>query len=854
MLDTGQDIYQSGQINSVTNFLPRTSWDVHNTSNTVNGRLLIKTKPNNTRSRLQPRITRGMMTRSQEKRQTEENILKEFSALDDVRYNLYSGLNDQQKNNIYKYAKENRIFKDEAEARQYIGVEEDPHNPMFILDLYNWIREYVNKKNDAPEQATTEQTTAEPAQPVTQPEPSTSVPAQPVTQPDEEENDTALIERTASRNVKYNCLPYPIRVRESSVNTLLQRFQQFAQYPNNPELIVKIMSACQDFDLANKVLEDYRLWVQRHPNTKIEIESTGPLIYPLSTRQQQNEEESVTQQPAPQEPVPQQAPAQIKTEEDVWGKPKPQPYTKLRIAPLYGEKDEEESEAEEQENPEEEQQNEEEEKKEAAETEPAPEKADANSTPTDYDPDAAEKLSDPRYFPWRSKLKDFMKSNPGQGMYTDRPPDKSNRDTRDLQRPTYSPFRNAYQIDIMFSDENKGRYSVNYLVMINVNTRYLMIARISHKTTSEVMKAISGFIDAKYNYVTIDYLSGDKESAFVSMKKILEDYWKTKDTDIPVKNPDVDYNLSIFKHEFEMRFEKQDYVNQNRIVDSVIRTIRDGAGLNPDVLRDPKKVQDLVRMYNHTPHDGVPRKNGRKMTPAELQTDPDMEWQYVREKDKQLHKVVKNIKDKNLTTYTRGNILRLHLPKGKTRRRFKKSRMIYENVGIFDKYVNGNCRVWVLEFNKFVEVPIYYTNKIAESFDTIPDQYNYFYRIGEYLAKSQREIPIYLLAPKGDSKAGEYTIPEPTEDKPKKEKPKIEDVVIEEEEQPEKVEDNSTQPIVANDPIQSEPAQDTSEVPDPSPDLVSQIDSLMPETNDQNDMSLFTDTENNDENVQSLLM
>jgi hypothetical protein len=80
-----------------------------------------------------------------------------------------------------------------------------------------------------------------------------------------------------------------------------------------------------------------------------------------------------------------------------------------------------------------------------------------------------------------------------------------------------------------------------------------------------------------------------------------------------------------------------------------------------------------------------------------------------------------------LSDYKPGNILVVPFDESRTEFKFHKPRNYrqYNYLCVFVRYNHGNAVVRLLEENK-EEVPIYETVKIAESIESIPDDYNAF--------------------------------------------------------------------------------------------------------------------------------
>ena len=181
-----------------------------------------------------------------------------------------------------------------------------------------------------------------------------------------------------------------------------------------------------------------------------------------------------------------------------------------------------------------------------------------------------------------------------------------------------------------------------------------------------------------------------------------------------------------------IRLDESPYTYHNKQVDSFIRTLRNAAGMSERVLDNNECVQKLVEYYNNTPHNGLPTNGlGVHYTPSEMMSDPDLEWQYIRNMDRKLKNVQKTLSKAGYDNYKRGNILLLHLDKGKTRLSFMKVRRNFDELGEFIKYDNGSvmCK-WLSSFKKnetpIIRVPIFYTKKVANSIEELPEKYKQF--------------------------------------------------------------------------------------------------------------------------------
>ena len=116
-------------------------------------------------------------------------------------------------------------------------------------------------------------------------------------------------------------------------------------------------------------------------------------------------------------------------------------------------------------------------------------------------------------------------------------------------------------------------------------------------------------------------------------------------------------------------------------------------------------------------------------TPAEVQDDEELEWQYIRQCDEKLLEVMKYQQAYGLTKYKRGNILRVRIDLSKTTDKNEKRRRYYDRLGEFIEYVHGNVRVilnkpvliGINDVNEVI-IPIYNTKFVSKNKGSIPDE------------------------------------------------------------------------------------------------------------------------------------
>jgi hypothetical protein len=174
-------------------------------------------------------------------------------------------------------------------------------------------------------------------------------------------------------------------------------------------------------------------------------------------------------------------------------------------------------------------------------------------------------------------------------------------------------------------------------------------------------------------------------------------------------------------------FTEYQFTNRNRVVDRVMRTIRDifnqlGAN-DKELLCNIKLMEKVVERYNNTPH----RAFDNKFTPNQVQHNHQLEAFYIRTQKMKLEEV--NHLQYKFKNYKPGNILLVHIP-------FKdinyKRRRNFTHLAEFINYEFGNvkCNVLYPEPLNIITLPIYYTQLVARDIHiahNLPNLHRYFY-------------------------------------------------------------------------------------------------------------------------------
>jgi hypothetical protein len=177
-------------------------------------------------------------------------------------------------------------------------------------------------------------------------------------------------------------------------------------------------------------------------------------------------------------------------------------------------------------------------------------------------------------------------------------------------RPYFSPHTDSYEIDYVFggkinmtNEETGEKEIVNqyYFACININSKYLFMIPLpmgeNRKliNTFNAVSRIKDLIEAMNPEATIKHIRGDADSAFGRIVRF-EDVENKK---FNVNLGPETYRPNIFTsylkdNNIELFLSPSQYTNKNRVIDRVIRTIRDKIGENPNLIFDLKIVSKVV--------------------------------------------------------------------------------------------------------------------------------------------------------------------------------------------------------------------------------------------------------------------
>lgn len=246
-------------------------------------------------------------------------------------------------------------------------------------------------------------------------------------------------------------------------------------------------------------------------------------------------------------------------------------------------------------------------------------------------------------------------------------------------------------------EAERGR--LYYVMIININTRFLWCDDRTGKSAAGVAAALTDFL----NQHRCTNIRGDAEAAFRS------------DT---VTRLLTERGVSYY-------WNASPYTNRNRIIDRAMRTIRDGFGLDRDLIKDPASMKRMVKLYNYTPHAAY----RNLFTPIEVQRDRELEAMYIRAQQDRLHTIRQlQVKD-GYMSYKPGNILYVHLDDTKTERRFDKVRRQFSHLGVFIRYAYGNVVCDMLPRSVPLMIPVQHTKLAYESYALIPDRVKRYFGV-----------------------------------------------------------------------------------------------------------------------------
>ncbi|KAA6368102.1 MAG: hypothetical protein EZS28_036371 [Streblomastix strix] len=292
-------------------------------------------------------------------------------------------------------------------------------------------------------------------------------------------------------------------------------------------------------------------------------------------------------------------------------------------------------------------------------------------------------------FPFKSKVKQYEKINQIKITQETQIKDIKTKPLNKLQRPYFSPKLGSWEIDLVFGVNPVTRRRQHYLFAININTKYLVVIPLilDEKNATYILAALKKLINQMY----VNNIRGDGETGFKA--NIVRQFCE-------------DNRISLY-------FTGSPYTQHNRVVDSVIRTIRNGFGQDLQGFATPSQMQQMVEIYNKTPHLAFMN----RFTPKQVQYDREIEGKFIRQKQAQLEQVMIRQQQQNLLNFKSGNILMIHADYARLPIRFQKQRRQFNELATFINYKNGNVVCKLLNsYDKIsvIELPIYYSSETKQ--------------------------------------------------------------------------------------------------------------------------------------------
>ena len=298
-------------------------------------------------------------------------------------------------------------------------------------------------------------------------------------------------------------------------------------------------------------------------------------------------------------------------------------------------------------------------------------------------------------FPFRSKTK-FIIDKPLFSEIEIKPkiPDFRLKPLLRLQKPYFSNEFDSWEIDIMYKDD------VLFFIAININTKVIFIRRIRDRSEHEILSTMMEFT-SKWS---VKNVRGDSERGWAKSRR-LNQFFKNN-------------GITTF-------FSNSKFTNHSRVVDRVIRTFRDAFG---DHKWTQHNIEQMVEIYNNTPHSAF----GNIYSPIQMQVDLEAQGIYIRAHQDRLRHQRRLQNEEGLLSYQKGNILMIHLDLSRTRHGYQKRRRTFDHIASFIRYKNNNAVVKLLSDpmrDEVVEIPIHFTKKVADSFESLDDKFFRQFRI-----------------------------------------------------------------------------------------------------------------------------
>jgi hypothetical protein len=156
--------------------------------------------------------------------------------------------------------------------------------------------------------------------------------------------------------------------------------------------------------------------------------------------------------------------------------------------------------------------------------------------------------------------------------------------------------------------------------------------------TKILIKNINDHVETLNPNLKINNIQADGDSKFGKM---------IEDNEIPdkIRLGKMTYKRNVFldslaSQGITLYLNPSPFVNKNRVVDRVIRTIRDKLGVRGILWLDINHMAQLVDEYNHTPHSAF----YNMLTPFQVQFTRDLERYFMKENEYKLEEINQNKK------------------------------------------------------------------------------------------------------------------------------------------------------------------------------------------------------------------
>ena len=386
---------------------------------------------------------------------------------------------------------------------------------------------------------------------------------------------------------------------------------------------------------------------------------------------------------------------------------------------------------------------------------PASKHEDFNSFPLEYKEDQTIDTDKILKYPFQTAYKIQKYQGEQHGIEDVIPDSKVGVLKKKFQRPTFAFTPDTWEMDHLHGrpvqSGGKTLMVASYLVFINVNTKYLYLFPVQTKEANETFNVIKKFTELEFEHFghKVKLIKCDGDAGFESAMQLIMteqskyenqmDYELVPDENyVPPqrrrgrrkKNEGMIQKLVPKKIDYHPLYGVSFHVSSskftfhNKIVDSVMRTLRNALGPNRQNYWDGEHdvlIQQLAYYYNNTWHKSI------KMTPLEMHTQREKEWEFIRRKTEKLNEVKQRLYENGYYGFQPGDEVLVYLDTSKTKHRFNKRRRNFDHLSLFQRYEDGHAIVLVtfrkddeinegedeiLEGDVEVAVPIYFIKKI----------------------------------------------------------------------------------------------------------------------------------------------